>query len=200
MPATKHEPIGHGKIVWLGVNLEPGTFSQPRDYIDVLSYGVKDDMYYGEQYISKGHDVDYEATDGMPRGTKCENARQLTITDADGYARANAKLPFYCEFGMMRENMVVDVNLIHSWANFSNLDPASRLVFPGKTPKILLTTEKNEPCSTSCRPIARHFNRTDLGDDVRDAWRGNRGQMLRVKTLNQRRLRVGDRFNIFSHM
>ena len=201
MPAITQNPIGHGRIVWLGVNQERGKFSIPRNTLRIHGDGVDDDMYRGMWREIAGHDVDYIATDGVAKGDPVLNLRQITTIDEGEVAKAGALAGVTIERGMLRENMAVRFTSQSFGQKFSGLPPLSRMVIGDEDPKVLILTEENGPCRTICQPMAVHFGGgPELADKLRDHLGGNRGQMAMVRSGKTKDVRVGDPFLIFPPM
>ncbi len=200
MPAVTQTPIGHGQIVWLGLNQKRGEFSIPRKTLRIHEDGVDDDMYRGMWREIAGHDVDYIATDGVVKGDRVLNLRQITIIEEGEVTQAGVTAGVAIERGMLRENIAVRFTADQK---FRGLPPLSRMVINHSelNVKVLLLTEENGPCRTICQPMAVHFNGgPELADKLRDNLGGNRGQMAMVRSGKTVDVRVGDSFLIFPPM
>lgn len=202
MANTPHAPLGRGEIVWLGVNLQRGTFSTPRDQITIEDDGIEGDMYRGMWRAVSGHDGAYVATDGVAKGDRVLNMRQITIIEAAEMARSREAAAVDIENGMLRENIVVRY-AAGSGPAFSHLPPLSRMVINHGTPqaKVLLLTEENTPCATVCNPMAAHFGGgPELAARLKQSLGGHRGQMAMVRSARPAQVRLGDPFTIFPPM
>jgi MOSC domain-containing protein YiiM len=167
----------------------------------ILKDGIAGDKYRGIWRATSNHDGDYGATDGVLKGTKVLNHRQITIVDDAEVAAANAILGITIRPGMLRENIGVSFTPHMHGVTFSKLPPGSRMVIHnGDTPKVLTLTEENGPCRTISRPIAAEIGKTELDDQIREALRGKRGQMAMVRTFAQHKVRCGDRFTVYPPM
>ena len=203
MPAITQDPIGHGQIIWLGVNQKRGEFGTPRNELRIHEDGIEDDMYRGMWRTIAGHDVDYIATDGVTKDDQVLNLRQLTIIDEAEVAQAGVNAGASIERGMLRENIAVRFTPKSCGQKFSGLPPLSRMVINHgeRNTKVLILTEQNGPCRTICQPMAVHFGGgIDLADKLRDCLRINRGQMAMVRSGKTEDVRVGDSFLIFPPM
>lgn len=200
MPAIQQDPIGHGKIVWLGINpAKPRLrFSRSELIIQICENGIIDDKYRGMWRKVSGHDVDYIATDGVAKGDYVLNLRQITIIDVGEVEIASNLAHVNIGRGMLRENIAISFTSITGDQQFSRLPPLSRMVIGDKDPKILILTEENGPCRTISRPIAAHYKgNTDLDDLLRERLKGRRGQMAMVRSGNTKDIRIADTFKIF---
>jgi hypothetical protein len=195
MPVIQ-EPLGHGRIAWVGVNIGKGTFSHPKSELTITDNGIYDDAYRGMWREISGHDVDYIATDGVKRGDSVLNLRQITIVEASEVAAAGSELNITIEPGMLRENIVVEYQSING-TSFSKLSPLCRMVFGDESPKVLLLTEENGPCKTITGKIGLHLKRSDLINPLREALSGRRGQMAMVRSGYPKQVKAGDTFRIF---
>lgn len=203
MPATTQNPIGHGRIVWLGVNQKRGEFSIPRNTLRIHEDGVDDDMYRGMWRKIAGHDVDYIATDGVAKGDQVLNLRQITIIEEGEVTQAGVLAGATIERGMLRENIAVRFTPQSLSQKFSGLPPLSRMVINHgeKNAKVLILTEQNGPCRTICQPMAVHFGGgPELAENLKAHLGGNRGQMAMVRSGKTEDVRVGDPFLIFPPM
>jgi hypothetical protein len=198
--AITQKLIGHGRLVWLGVNQRRGTFSAPRNTLTIREDGIEGDMYRGGWREISDHDVDYITTDGVATGDKVLNLRQLTIVEEVEVGAAGAAAGVMIEHGMLRENMRVSFTPIVPDQTFSKLPPLSRMVIGNGDPKVLILTEENGPCRTICRPIAVHHGDTALADSLRAALKDRRGQMAMVRSGNIKEVQIGDTFKIFPPM
>ena len=197
--AITQEPLGHGRIVWVGVNIGQGTFSSPKTELTITDNGIYDDAYRGMWREISGHDVDYVATDGVKRGDPVLNLRQITIVESTEVATAGAELGLNLEPGMLRENIVVEYHSAEG-TGFSKLPPFCRMVIGDESPKVLLLTEENGPCKTITGKIGLHFKRPDIINPLREALRGRRGQMAMVRSRNPKQVKADDIFKIFPPM
>jgi MOSC domain-containing protein YiiM len=193
------EPLGHGRIVWVGVNIGKGTFSSEKTELTIADNGIYDDTYRGMWREISGHDVDYVATDGVKRGDPVLNLRQITIVESVEVATAGNEIGLTLEPGMLRENIVVEYQSVEG-TSFSKLPPLCRMVIGNESPKVLLFTEENGPCQTISGIIGLHFKRTDMIKPLREAFRGRRGQMAIVRSREPKQVKAGDTFRIFPPM
>jgi hypothetical protein len=201
MSAKTQDPIGHGRIVWLGINQEHGKFSLSRNTLTIHKDGIEGDMYRGMWRKLSGHDGDYIATDGVVKGEPTLNMRQITIVDKAEVEAAGLLTGVEVAHGMLRENVVVMFASVNIRRKFSNLPPFSRMVIGKVNPKVLLLTEENGPCKTICNPMAAHFDGDiELADLLRKHLKGQRGQMAMVRSSNTKDINVSDSFTIFPPM
>jgi hypothetical protein len=201
MSAITQSPIGHGRIVWLGINQERGKFSLPRNTLTIHEDGIEDDMYRSMWRKISGHDVDYIATDGVTKGELVLNMRQITIVDKAEVKEAGLQSDVIIEHGMLRENLKVSFTSINERRQFSELPPLSRMVIGNKNPKVLILTEENGPCRTICNPMSVYYNGdVNLADLLRKHLEGRRGQMAMVRSFDTKDVQIGDSFTIFPPM
>lgn len=196
MPITQ-EPLGHGRILWVGINSTRGTFSSFRREVDIGEDGVIGDMYRGMWRTVSSHDVDYIATDHIKLGDSALNLRQITIVDSSELRAASSEAGITIEPGMLRENMFVSFDPATPGQTFSKLPPLSRLVIGDEDPKVLVLTEKNGPCQTITGRMAIHFKQSHLLKGLRVALRDRRGQMAMVRSGTTRTIRPNDSFQVF---
>jgi len=200
MPIIQQQPLGAGRVVWLGVNTERGTFSHARHMVTIGYEGIVGDMYCGRWREIASHDVDYIATDGIAKGDTVLNHRQITIVDVHEVRKAGVDVDVTFEPGMLRENIGVEyVPHTSSTVSFSKLPQQSRMVLGTSDPKVLILTEENGPCRTIARPIAMHLG---CPDDQRliDSLNHRRGQMAMVRSFKSKDIYIGDTFKIFPPM
>lgn len=200
MPITQ-EPIGRGQFIWLGINEGRGGFSTPCTVLTIADDGIVGDMYRKMWREISGHDVDYIATDGVAKGDKVLNLRQITIVDAAEVDLASAEAGVAIDRGMLRENMTVSFVPQDGNRLFSKLPPLSRMVIGRDNPKVLILSEENGPCGTIALPIARqHQGGAELVHRLRTALKGRRGQMAMVRSAERKEVRLGDTFTVFPPM
>ena len=199
--STPQSPLGHGKIIWLGINQKRGGFSASREMVIISKNGIKGDRYRGMWRKASGHDGGYIATDGVAKGDFVLNLRQITIVDEAEVRAASEQAGVSFDFGMLNENIVVSFTHVDETQTFSKLPPLSRMVIGDKDQKVLLLTEENGPCIGITKPIADHYELDENMEKVlRAALKNRRGQMTMVRTRKMKRIRVGDSFTIFPSM
>ena len=191
------KPLGHGRILWVGLNTTRGTFSSWRREIGIANDGVIGDMYRGMWRTVSGHDVDYIATDQIKRGDPVLNLRQITIADSSELKAASSEAGISIKPGMLRENLFVSFDPVTPGQTFSKLPPLSRLVIGDEDPKVLVLTEENGPCQTITGRMALHFKQPHLLNGLRVALRDRRGQMAMVRSGTTRTIRPNDSFQVF---
>jgi hypothetical protein len=196
MPIVQ-KAIGHGEIIWLGINRNKGVFSELKSSIFMGEDGVDGDMYRGMWRTVSGHDVDYIATDNIEKGDAVLNLRQITIVCDAELRVASHLVGMSITPGMLRENMGVSFTSDYP---FSKLPPMSRMVIGAQKPKVLLLTEENGPCRTIVQPIAVHFQKPGEVDALRQALEHRRGMMAMVRSEAAKCVWVGDTFKVFPPM
>jgi len=202
MPTKIQSPLGHGEILWLGINQARGEFSTACDSVLIHCDGIEHDMYRGMWRQITGHDGDYIANDGVKKYGSALNLRQITLVDEAEVTLASSLAGVTYIPGMLRENIAVRFRPMTTGQKFSGLPPLSRMVIHGRIdPKVLILTEENGPCKSICNPAARHFGGgTELAETLREQLRGNRGQMAMVRSGETKHVQVGDKFVIFPPM
>lgn len=195
MPITQ-EPLGRGRITWLGTNSERGVPSMRQEVVTVEEDGFQGDMYRGMFRQLSAHDVDYIATDGVNRGETVLNLRQITIVEQCELDAAAVTLSMKIASGMLRENVIVSYEPLSEY-KFSQLPPLSRMVVGEQDPVVLLLTEQNGPCATIAGQIGLAAGRAADMKAIRNALQGRRGQMAMVKSGASRTIEVGNTFKIF---
>jgi hypothetical protein len=199
---TKHDAMGRGTIVWLGLNEEGRKFSRSVRNVTIDEYGVVGDIYNKQWRPLAGHDGDYIETDGVDAGTLVLNMRPITIVDEVEVGAASRQAKVDIASGMLRENIVVRYKAANGGnLLFSQLPTMSRMVIQGSRRKTLFLTERNSPCRTITNPIALHRG-GDLqtSDRIRVSLRGKRGQMAMVWTPERVCVDVGAEFFIVPPM
>jgi hypothetical protein len=199
---TQHEALGHGTIVWLGLNEEKGRFSRAVRNVTIDGSGVVGDMYNQLLRPLSAHDGDYVKTDGTELGTMVLNTRTITIVDDMEVQAASRQAKVEIDHGMLRENIVVNFKAANGHnVLFSKLLPMSRMVIQGSRKKVLILTEENGPCRTIANPIARFRDGDALTSErIRHCLRDKRGQMAMVKTQDRVCVDVGSEFAIYPPM
>ncbi len=162
--------------------------------------GPEDDTHMGFARSLSGHDSDYIKTSERKKGDVVFNWRSWTGLCVSEIAEVERILQVPIPVGCILENV-----RFSGIPNFSELPPASRLVFPsamgrgGRDEQAWLAVwEKNGPCATVGRRLADHHNNSDLTTTFVRAAQNRRGVMGFV--LSPGWVSVGDKVLVYPPM
>lgn len=188
-------PIATGRITWLGTNQTKQGFSRPRQRLTIKPDGIEGDRYRSFMRKLSGHDGPYIRRSGLKKGDLVVNHRPITGLEAHELADATEAIGHPILPGMLRENIIFDLEWKMHEITFSTLLPRSLIVIGEKRELVLEVTEENGPCGGVGRPFAEHYGDKALLPIFIKALQHRRGQMIRV--FSPGTAYVGDPVEVF---
>ena len=149
--------IASGTVSSLAINGE----SVPQ-----IMFGIEGpvgDSHAGFERRLSGHDGDYIKTSALVKGSRVFNWRSWTGLSLEEMAQVEQALGFDIPVGCLLENITIS-----GIPNFSQLEPGTRLVFPGHVSRNRLTQaifavwEGNGPCRTVGERLEAHHGTLGL--------------------------------------
>jgi hypothetical protein len=182
--------LATGKVESLSLN------GNPTQTITFALDGPMGDAHRKFARQLSGHDGGYIRSSALQKGARMFNWRSWTGLAVEEIAEMEQSLGCTIPQGCLLENITVS-----GIPNFSQLTPASRLVFPHRPEEqhpqaILAVWEENGPCKTVGQRLEDHHQRPGLKTDFVAAAQGKRGVMGFVLAAGH--VAVGDQVLVYS--